>query len=328
MAKQKPLHDYLALFHTYETVKQSTGMSIKDFCADHGLSYNYTLRQFKAIREKKQPKKAKSPTTQGKRTRQGHDWEAYRIEFLRGDFKTISDFVRSKGLKPKSGVVSRNTKGWLKEKAEIRAKKREEINNDLLEEAKRRRFGELEGQVLARLHAGMKAFKTVQRFQARYDLLADKLEKEDGDEREKFRIMAFMDPRGIKEFAAATNATVEGVHKLYSLIMDFEEAGKSKQLLQKLIAGEIDVTEAALQFAVMGGNLPEAVKILLSKTQPEEPDTGGDGTPDDEELERLHQEGLRIIHRQETEFIPQRQREIEALKEEVKDHDSFAEPGA
>lgn len=330
MSHAKTKHDYFASYHTYKIVKESTRMSLQEFCEDQNLSYDYTRRKFAEIRKdlKKATKNPKAPKAQGKRTRTKHDWDAYRIEYLKGDFKSLSEFLRTKGIKPNTGFVAKQTKTWIEEKAKIQEQKRQKINNQILEEQKRKRFGELEGRVLARLYAGMDAFETIQRFQARYSMLADEVEAEEDDEKNKFRIMSLMDPKGLKEFASATKVTVDGVHQLFSMIIDFEEAKNSKDLLQKLISGEIDVTEAGLKYAAMGGNLPEAVRILLGKVIPEEPEPPQDAFPSDEELNRLYLEGVARINNEIDHFLPERQKEIEQLKESLKDHDSFADAEA
>ncbi|MCF8082889.1 MAG: hypothetical protein K9M96_07325 [Deltaproteobacteria bacterium] len=313
-------HDYYASYHTYQIVKGSTNMTLKAFCEDQNLSYDYTRRKFAAIR--KDPGKAntnmEAPKAQGKRTRQAHDWEAYRIEFLEGDFETIAAFLRSKGLKPGTGICKKKTKGWAKEKARIEAQKREKMNDEILEKEKRKRLGELEGKVLAGLYKCLDGYeiaqKCMEKYQARLKTAGESI--------------PLMKPKELKYFVSAISVIQQGLIELFQLIRNFEQADCYEKLLQRVMRGEIDIVQAGLQYAAIGGSIPEVLRILLNKVQPEEPDTLENEFPDDEELERRFQEGIARIKTQEVEFLAQRQREVEQLKEETKAADSFSNEAA
>jgi hypothetical protein len=302
MAKLKP--DYVALLSTYDTVKATTGMTIKAFCAQEGLPYKTVLKGFKKVKESPpEPKNPYIPSKDRRRKNRRHDWKAYRIEYVQSDFKSIAEFLRSKDLTNTTGGVKIHTKGWNKEKAIIEAERRQKINEELIDKAKRQRFGELQGRVLTALYKCMTGYEEIQKHL--------KSDKDHG-------------PRDHKDSAGTFRTIQMALKELVPMIMDFEESAQSKELIQKLIAGDLDITEVALRYAEMGGNLPEAVKILLGKVQPEEPDIEEGDRPSDEELENLYMKGIAKITTQEIEFVPQRQREIEQLKKECKDADSFS----
>jgi len=92
-------------------------------------------------------------------------------------------------------------------------------------------------------------------------------------------------------------------------------------ILQEVFDGTMSVREAAYKFNILGLPLPEVLKIELSKQEPEEPDTPP-GTSDEDLLQRA-QEALDHANRQREQFLPQRQAEVQELKENMKHVDSF-----
>jgi hypothetical protein len=297
----KPKHDYVALLATFEEVQKNTGMSLKQFCEREQLNYSTVRNAFQKVKANP-PVKSKWKQTHTRKTR-AHDWPAYRIEFLEGPYENLSEFARAKGLNRSASNFLKKTKGWLQEKAKIEAKQREAEAEAIAEWAKKERFGQVHGRFLAAFYNCLDGYEGIQKFL--------KSEKDHG-------------PRDHKDTAGALRTIQAGLKELFPMIMDFEETENSKALIQKLIAGELDVTEVGLRYAEMGGNLPEAVKILLGKVQPEEPEEDEGVIPSDEKLEALYLEGLARIHQQKDDFLPQRQREVEKLKAECKDADSFS----
>lgn len=292
-------HDYVALLATFEEVAKNTGMSLKAFCEREKLKYDTVRKGFQKVRANPPVKK---PPKKQRKTRR-HNWEAYRIEFLEGPYKNLSEFARSKNLIRDSKGFKTQTKQWLAEKAKVVAKEQAAEAEAIAEQKKRERFGQIHGRFLSAFYKCQQGYEDV--------LQHLKADKDHG-------------PRDHKDSAGALRTIQTGLKELFPMIMDFEESERSKTLIQSLLAGEIDVTEAALKYAEMGGNLPEAVKILLGKTQPPEADVDDGDRPSDEELEELYLEGISKITTQEVEFVPQRQREIEQLKAECKDADSFS----
>lgn len=60
------------------------------------------------------------------------NWEALKQEYITGDYKSLSEFAKKKGLK-RNGNFKTKTKGWAEEKARKEAQKSTEIINRTLE---------------------------------------------------------------------------------------------------------------------------------------------------------------------------------------------------
>jgi hypothetical protein len=75
---------------------------------------------------------------------------------------------------------------------------------------------------------------------------------------------------------------------------------------------------------MLGLPLPEVLKIELSKQEPTSPDDGTYSSTPVEELERRAAEAIAAAEGQPHTFVPERQKEVEDLKEELKGTDSFA----
>lgn len=97
-------------------------------------------------------------------------------------------------------------------------------------------------------------------------------------------------------------------------------------LLNGVISGTMPAREAAYRITLLGLPLPEVLKIELSKAQPEPPAPEIPPSMDDAELEERYNEQMRKRDQQVKEWVPERQGEVKALKEELKGADSFA-PG-
>jgi len=95
------------------------------------------------------------------------------------------------------------------------------------------------------------------------------------------------------------------------------------EILDQLISGDIDAVTAALQFSKAGLPLPEAVKVLLSKVTPPEPPPELPPSLSDEELEAGYQRKMTRIDKQEKEWLPERRIDIQEIKDELKEIDSF-----
>lgn len=97
-----------------------------------------------------------------------------------------------------------------------------------------------------------------------------------------------------------------------------------KEILEALISGRMSVQDAALEYAKEGIPLPDAVSIMLKTAEEPESDPGGE-FPSDEILDKLYREGIARIKKQEENFLPERRKEVEELKKECRQFDSFVE---
>ena len=96
-------------------------------------------------------------------------------------------------------------------------------------------------------------------------------------------------------------------------------------MLDSLIAGDVDVLEAAYHIEKAGEPLPKSIEILLQKQVPEEPESGGSITwPSDEELDALAEKAKSEWTKQQSEWLPKRQAEVAEIKAELAELDSFS----
>ena len=95
------------------------------------------------------------------------------------------------------------------------------------------------------------------------------------------------------------------------------------EILGKVLNKEVSPRDAAYQISMLGYPLPEALRIEVSKIQPDPPPPEIPASVSDEELEAKYQEQLKKNEKQEKEFVPQRQEEVRQIKEELKSAESF-----
>lgn len=93
-----------------------------------------------------------------------------------------------------------------------------------------------------------------------------------------------------------------------------------REILERYQSGELSLKDAALELEINGLPLPETIKILLAKEEPEPLDPAGCAycTISDEEMERRVAERRAAIEAQ-VQGLPERQKGIRELRERVKD---------
>jgi hypothetical protein len=96
------------------------------------------------------------------------------------------------------------------------------------------------------------------------------------------------------------------------------------EIIDSLLAGTTDVITAGFQFAKEGIPLPEAVRLLIVKAQPEPPPPDMPPAMSDSDLEKRDQEALEKQKVEREVWVPTRQAEVAELKKELKGIDSFA----
>lgn len=92
------------------------------------------------------------------------------------------------------------------------------------------------------------------------------------------------------------------------------------EILTRYRNGELSLKDTALEFEILGLPLPETIKILLAKEQPEPDDPSGGAYRiiSDTEMEARVAERKRLIEEQ-IKGLPERQKEVRELREQVKD---------
>lgn len=96
------------------------------------------------------------------------------------------------------------------------------------------------------------------------------------------------------------------------------------EILNSLLAGDIDAVKAALMFEKEGLPLPDSVRILLNKVEPVPPPSELPLSMSDEELEAGYQRKKAEIDEQKSKWLPERRAEVATIKEELKEADSWS----
>jgi hypothetical protein len=295
----KPKAEWRHWRDVFKEIRKS-GVSLAEFCRRENLSYDACRLAFKKI------EKARSASEISPRKASKGQWEAWRLEFLGGDYKSVADFLRSKGINRSSGYTSRMTKGWAKEKGEIGAKTQAENVAAIADLRGGEALAQLHGRILTTL----------------YGCLAD-LEK-NGPKRAALH-EGIDSVRDNMDFLRGVSTAIDALLKVLPPISKIEAATATRALLQKVLDQGLDVTEASIQLEMMGVSIPETLRIMLSRQEPPEPEQGSNFIPDDEYLEQAYRAGIARIAEQQEKFVPERQRQVEEIKAECRDFDSFAD---
>jgi predicted CopG family antitoxin len=129
--------------------------------------------------------------------------------------------------------------------------------------------------------------------------------------------------RDIKDAYQSVNELLRALRDIMPFILELKDRTGLEDIISRLQGREYDVTQAALEISKMGANLPEALKIMLSKTPPVMIANNFEMTNLDE-LDQRALEALKQVQWQHECFLPQRRDEVIELKKELKGADSFA----
>jgi len=282
-------------------------MSLSDFCQRESLPYEATQKAFKR-REKagKACLPKKGACGQTTRISASAKWEALRLEFLGGDWESLADFARDRGLNGKSGYFSKMTKGWRDQKAEIEAKSKAENVAALADQAGAAAIASLHGRILTALYRCLGDLET------------------NGPKRVGLH-KSVDSVRDNVDFLRGVNLAIDGLLKVLPPVAKIEALVATRALLQEVLDQGLDVTEAAIRLDMLGVSLPESLKIILAKQEPPEPPEPEGHFPSDEELDAIYYERMERIAEQEKRFLPERRKEIEELKRACQTFDSFSD---
>ncbi len=90
------------------------------------------------------------------------------------------------------------------------------------------------------------------------------------------------------------------------------------EVLKKVKDGELTPIEGALELEIKGIALPDTLRVMIGRYQPDESDKEGEMIiPTAEEMEARRQARLREIEQQKESFLPERQAEVRQIKEEL-----------
>jgi len=92
-------------------------------------------------------------------------------------------------------------------------------------------------------------------------------------------------------------------------------------LLQAVLDNNMSAREAAYKITIMGEPIPEVLKIEMSKAVIEEEVPENCPTPD--QIEKRAMEAIAAAQAQRDYFVPERRKEVQQLKEDLKQHEAF-----
>lgn len=98
---------------------------------------------------------------------------------------------------------------------------------------------------------------------------------------------------------------------------------QAAEILDNLISGALDPLQASLKFDRAGLPLPDGLKIILGKFEPPPPPIELPPSMSDEELEAGYRAEMARVNQQKVDWLPERRREVEGLKDELKGVDSW-----
>ena len=105
-----------------------------------------------------------------------------------------------------------------------------------------------------------------------------------------------------------------------------EIPGEAKSILDDLLNDRCTAAKAAIRFDTLGLPIPDSVRMLLSKETVEAPDPtdGQYAVITAEEMAERAKARLAEINGQQTDFLPERRREVAELKEELSGVNAFS----
>ncbi len=129
--------------------------------------------------------------------------------------------------------------------------------------------------------------------------------------------------RDVKDAYQSVNELLRALREIMPFILELKDRTGLEDIISRLQGREYDVTQAALEISKMGANLPEALKIMLSKTPPVMIANNFEMT-NLAELDQRALEALKQVQWQYECFLPKRRDEVIELKKELKSAESFA----
>jgi len=133
-------------------------------------------------------------------------------------------------------------------------------------------------------------------------------------------------PETMKDLKDGYGAVIDVVRvqrEIGPFILELQDRAKLEEIFTKLQDREYDITQASLEISKLGANLPEALRIMLSKTPPIMIANNFE-SPDMDELDQRALETLKQVQWQHECFLPQRRQEVIEMKQEMKGSESFA----
>ncbi len=126
----------------------------------------------------------------------------------------------------------------------------------------------------------------------------------------------------LKMAVSAVAELVRALREILPFLLELEDRSRLINIVNQLQTKEINVTQAALEISKMGARLPEALRIMLSKTTPIMISQNFE-TPDMDALDKRALETLKQVRWQYECFLPERREEVIEIKKEFAGAESF-----
>jgi hypothetical protein len=247
------------------------------------------------------------------------DWQTLKVEFMKGEHKTLSALARAYGMKPESGEFRRNTKDWRKEKAAVIAESNKKTIQTLVEDRAADKARDLYAEMLV---TQWKLMDILNHVAEDVDKGYAAEEKEDG-----WTIPPPKSAAESKDISIFLLNMQKVIEKVMPNIQGLEKMSDMRSIFDGLGDGTMDIEEAAIGFVRLGVQMPEPLKMMLQKHQPEEatPDDGDEIT--EAEILARRQEMMIEIETERVEFVSERKKAVVQIKKEMAHVDSFGEGG-
>jgi hypothetical protein len=231
------------------------------------------------------------------------DWSTIKAGFMKGEYKNLSALAMFYGINPNSYKFRKRTKGWLKERLAISTKTSIKTVQNLIETRAADKARDMYTEILAAQWRIMDALKTAAESVSRWKTIDTPYAA-----------------GAVATYALNMQAVFEKIMPNLQGLIKLEEMWN---IFDGLADNTMDIEQAAVGFVKLGVQMPEPLKMMLQKHQPEElpPDEGDEIS--EEQILAKRQEMLEQIEIERDEFVPQRKKDVAKLKDELGGADSF-----
>lgn len=118
------------------------------------------------------------------------------------------------------------------------------------------------------------------------------------------------------------------LEKLLPNVQGLQKLKQVQQIFQGLKAGGMDINQAAIEFAMLGVDMPKPLEIMLTNYQPEDEPLNDGEEITDEMIMKRRARLMMEIEEERTGFVTERKQVVAEMKKEMAGSDSFAAQAA
>ena len=232
-----------------------------------------------------------------------YDWSTLKKDFIRGEHKNLSALARAYGINPGNYKFRKETRGWLKERLAIST----ETNKKTIEKLTKDQAA----------YNARKIYSEALVIQWRlFDILKEVTETKHNWEK-------IATPAASREVANFVIDMQKAFERILPNIQGLEKMTDMQAIFDGLNDGTMDIEQAAIGFVKLGVQMPEPLKMMLQKHQPEEamPDDGDEIS--EEQILARREKMLQEIETERISFVTERKRDVAMIKKELAHVDSF-----